>query len=116
CDMRRPSTGSTQSLLMMNSDLLLEYSRYLAARLADEAGDDLTQQIQLSWQLVYSRRPEHSELDSATAFLNEQTAIFGEQSAYKPNEKKPPARTAGQEAVALMCQMLLSSNEFLYVD
>ncbi|MEO2014551.1 MAG: DUF1553 domain-containing protein [Fuerstiella sp.] len=116
CDMRRPSTGSTQSLLMMNSDLLLEYSRYLAARLADEAGDDVTQQIQLSWRLVYSRPPEHSELDTATAFLAEQTAIFSEQSAYQPNEKKPPARTAGQEAVALMCQMLLSSNEFLYVD
>ncbi len=116
CDMRRPSTGSTQSLLMMNSDLLLEYSRFLAAHLADEAGDDVTHQIQLSWRLVYSRLPEHSELDAAAAFLAEQTAVFSEQSAYMPNEKKPPARTASQEAMALMCQMLLSSNEFLYVD
>ena len=116
CDMRRPSTGSTQSLLMMNSDLLLDYSRHLAARLAAEATADVTPQIQLAWQLVYSRPPEHSELDAATEFVKEQTAVFAEQSAYKPNEKKPPARSAGQEAVALMCQMLLSSNEFLYVD
>jgi mono/diheme cytochrome c family protein len=116
CDMRRPSTGSTQSLLMMNSDLLLEYSRDLAARLTADSGDDVTQQIMLSWQLVYARPPEHSELDAATEFLAEQTAIFAEQAAYKPNEKKPPVRTAAQEAAALMCQMLLSSNEFLYVD
>ena len=116
CDMRRPSTGSTQSLLMMNSDLLLEYSRHLAARLTEGAGGEVEQQVQLAWRLVYSRPPEHSELDAATEFLAEQTAVFAEQSAYKPNEKKPPARTAAQEAVALMCQMLLSSNEFLYVD
>ncbi|MDG2130944.1 MAG: DUF1553 domain-containing protein [Fuerstiella sp.] len=116
CDMRRPSTGSTQSLLMMNSDLLLDYSRYLAARLAADAGDEMAKQIQLSWKLVYARSPEHSELAAATEFLTEQAAVFSDQAAYKPNEKKPPARTAGEEAVALMCQMLLSSNEFLYVD
>lgn len=116
CDLRRPSTTSTQSLMMMNSDLLLEYSRYLAERLEGEAGSDMAAQVQLAWQLVYTRMPEPSEQQSALQFLKDQQAHFAAMPAYQPNEKKPPKYTAGQEASALMCQMLLSSNEFLYVD
>jgi mono/diheme cytochrome c family protein len=116
CDLRRPSTGSPQSLLMMNSDLLLEYSRYLAERLANEAGEDLATQIRLAWQLVYSRLPDETEVESSTQFIRDQIAVFAEQSAYQPNEDQPPVRTPQQEATALMCQMLLSSNEFLYAD
>lgn len=126
CDMRRPSTSSTQSLMMMNSDLLLTYSEFVADRLGREAGSvsgsksdtsqNLEAQIRLAWQLVYSRAPEHSEVQTALHFIKNQTEVFTGQSAYKPNKKNPPQRSASQEALASMCQMLLSSNEFLYVD
>lgn len=116
CDLRRPSTGSPQSLLMLNSDLLLEYSRYLAERLADDAGEDIEAQIRLAWQLVYSRSPDDSEIAMATQFVKDQVAVFAEQPAYQANKDQPPVRTPQQEAAALMCQMLLSSNEFLYAD
>lgn len=116
CDMRRPSTSSTQSLLMINSDLLLEYSQSLADRLERDGGNDVSDRIRLAWQLVYAREPEHSELDEAVKLLDDQTAIFREQPAYQPDAKSAPARTPEQEAMALMCQMLLSSSEFLYVD
>ena len=102
--------------MMMNSDLLVDYARFMAERLDYEAPGDAAKQIQLAWQLVYSRTPEPSEIADATYFLEDQTAVFAGQSAYKPNEKKPPKRSAAQEATALMCQMLFSSNEFLYVD
>jgi hypothetical protein len=116
CDRRRPSTGSTQSLMMMNSDLLVDYSRFMADRLDSEAPGDVAKQIQLAWQLVFSRMPQPSEIAAATHFLEDQTAMFAQQPAYKPNAEKPPKRPAAQEATALMCQALLSSNEFLYVD
>ncbi|MEZ6132382.1 MAG: DUF1549 domain-containing protein [Planctomycetaceae bacterium] len=116
CDMRRPSTGSTQSLMMLNSDLLLDYSRDLAARLERDAGTDVTEQIRRAWQLVYSRAPEHSEIETATHFLTDQCAVFAEHPDYQPNSKATPERSAASEALAVMCQMLLSSNEFLYVD
>lgn len=116
CDMRRPSTGSTQSLLMMNSDLLLEYSRHLAGRLHREATDGDLSKIRLAWRLAYCRVPEHSEVETATRFLQDQTARFAQRPAYQKNEKSTPERSAAQEALAVMCQMLLSSNEFLYVD
>lgn len=116
CDMRRPSTGSTQSLLMMNSDLLIEYSRELAKRVKADAGDDAALQIPRAWRLVYARLPEHSERETATRFLEQQTTLLAELPEYQDTEKHTPDRTAAQEALALMCQMLLSSNEFLYVD
>lgn len=116
CDMRRPSTNSTQALMMINSDLLLEYSRAFGKRLENEAGQEAAAQIGLAWQLVYSRAPEPSEVATATQFVSDQTAIFAEQPPWKSGSGKPPARTAEQEAVAVLCQMLLSSNEFLYMD
>lgn len=145
CDMRRPSTSSTQSLLMMNSDLLQDYSRAMADRVLAE-GPVATpteglatpielsgvQQIQRAWQLAYSRSATESEIQTAVAFLADQTKVFAQQAAYKPiaisktkanprtkskaKTEKPPARTAEQEAFAVLCQMLLSSSEFLYAD
>ena len=115
CDLRRPSTTSTQSLLMINSDLLLEYSRYLADRLVTDA-TQTESRLRRAWQLVYCRQPEHSEIDMALHFLKEQTQVFSAQPSYQHNEKKPPKRKAEDEALSVLCQMLLSSNEFLYVD
>ena len=116
CDIRRPSTSSTQSLLMMNSDLLLEYSRHLADRLETESPGEPKTQIQNAWKLVYSRSATESEIDAAEHFIQQQTAALSDNSAYKPNQKNPPSRTASQDAMAILCQMLLSSNEFLYLD
>jgi hypothetical protein len=116
CDMRRSSTGSPQSLLMMNSDLVLQYSRGLAWRLEQEAGADLDQQIEMLWKLAYSRPMDESERTTASQFIEHQTADFAKLPQYQPKGDKPPERTAAQEAIALLCQMLLSSNEFLYVD
>jgi hypothetical protein len=116
CDKRRPSTGAPQSLLMMNSDLLINYSRHLAQRLQRLAPDDPREQIRAAWQLVYSRPPQPNELAIAGEFLADQTATFSAQADYQPEGKKPPKRSAAEDASALLCQMLLSSNEFLYVN
>ena len=88
----------------------------LAKRLVRDAGTEATNQIQHAWRLVYSRLPEHSELESAVQFLRDQEKIFAEQPAYQLTGKNKPLRTPAQEALAVMCQMLFSSNEFLYVD
>jgi len=116
CELRQSSTVSPQSLLIMNSDLVLEYSRAWAARLQKEAGDDRKAQIQRAWQQAWSRSPNDSEISTAVEFLEEQTSVFAAQADWQPKEGKPPVRTAGQEALAVMCQMMLGSNEFLYVE
>ena len=115
CDKRNVSTASTQSLLMMNSELLLTYSRHFAETLSKLASDP-AEQIDAAWQSVYCRHPSATERDATVQFLAEQRAIFEQQAAYKPSGGKPADKSAELEALSVMCQMLMGSNEFLYVD
>ena len=115
CDKRNSSTASTQSLLMMNSELLLTYSRHFAEQLSQRTSDQ-TEQVDAAWQAVYCRHPSADEQEVTLQFLAEQRSVFEQQTAYKSSDGKPPAKSAEVESLAVMCQMLMGSNEFLYVD
>ena len=114
CEKRASSTVAPQSLLMMNSALVVSQAEALAARIQREAGDDPAAQFRRAWLLVYSRPASEAELASGLGFLNEQTSALAEQTAAAKVEDKaaPPAQTA----LAQLCHALLISNEFLYVD
>lgn len=114
CTSRNSSTATPQSLMLMNSDFVLENAKLLAARLQTEAGADLPAQIQLAWRLAFNRPPTDPELQAAQQFFNEQVANFTAIPTTETDPAKKPdpllwARTT-------FCQALLSSNEFLYVD
>ena len=115
CEKRNVSTASTQSLLMMNSELLLTYSRHFAEILSGRFSE-LEEQIDAAWQSIYCRHPTAVERDATIRFLNEQRAIFEQQAAYKASSEKAASKSAELEALSVMCQMLMGSNEFLYVD
>jgi hypothetical protein len=114
--------------MLMNSDFVLGQSRAMAERLiaetpADFASDltsdrpgvasaadfrgkmgaSLPQMIAHAWTLAYQRPISPGELDAACSFVDGHLAV--------------PAK-GGRELAALthLCQQLLSSNEFLYVD
>ena len=72
----------------------------------DKAGvkSPLTDQIVYAWQLAYGRQPSREEVELAAQFLREQLALL------KGNE------TPALQAMTNLCQTLLGSNEFLYVD
>ncbi|HSG71857.1 MAG TPA: DUF1553 domain-containing protein, partial [Planctomycetaceae bacterium] len=108
CDARDVTTVSTQSLMLMNGEYVMEQSEFLGARVVSEAGDDQPAQIRRLWELVYSRQPSDSELADAEQFLIEQTEDL--KSRIKTDQ--PPQ----QPALASLCQVLLGSNEFLYLD
>jgi mono/diheme cytochrome c family protein len=114
CEMRKPSTSSIQSLMLMNSDQMVTIAKDFATRLTDEAGDDIESQVRLAWQLVFARLPEESEVADAVHFLdtlspdNPASDTTAEEAGAKPD--------TDIEAFAVLCQMLLSSNGFLYVD
>ena len=113
CDIRRPTTGAPQSLMLMNSDFVLDYADSFAARVASEAGEDRRDQVTCAWRLAFCRTPDESEIASATAFLDDQTTLFLERSG---GDNADDAPTPQQRALSSLCQMLFSSNEFLYVD
>jgi hypothetical protein len=94
--------------MLMNGVFVLEQSDYLASRLKADAGDDRPAIIRRAWQLVYSRQPTDSELADAEQFLIEQEELLKGRAGKKDDPKT--------QAIASLCQVLLSSNEFLYVD
>ncbi len=115
CDARTFSTVTPQSLVLMNSEFVVEVSQAMAARLERDAGSDIAAQVRRGWQLAFGRTPSEDELAAATAFVQEAAGQFTV--APPPGEANAaPAPAPQQRALALFCQTLLSSNEFLYVD
>jgi len=114
CEFRNSSTVTPQSLLMMNSDFVVEQAKLMAERVKSEAGEDTAKQFERAWQLAFARKPTADELTQGSAFLNEQEAEVNK--APGADGKPIEPAIAKQTALAHLCQALLSSNGFLYVD
>ncbi len=117
CPQRNSSTVSPQSLFLMNSEFVQDHSRGLAERIATTAGPDLKSQIVQAWRLVFGTDPTEAESAEAVAFVTAQTEVFQPKTppaTTPPNTATPP--DPARQAFALLCQSLLSSNRFLYVE
>lgn len=108
CDKRQASTVPTQALMLMNSDFVLKQSLHFAYRLRREKGNDVAAQIRRAWQLAFLRDPTPVELQQATTFITQRTE--------KLKSQTPPDPDASINPFVSLCQVLLSSNEFLYVE
>ncbi len=107
CDRRPTSTSAPQSLMLMNSEFVLGNAQAMAIRVRSEAPADLSRRIAHAWQLAYNRSISREEQDWASAFVARQLVELAK------------SETRGdRELMALtnLCQQLLTSNEFLYVD
>src|SRR5262249_3932602 len=111
CDRRPVSTVATQALMLMNSDFALEQAGRFAARLRQESGTDPRDQVALAWQLAFARPATEQEVKQSLDFLARQTDTL------KKRTPQPAARAdPAAQALTSFCQVLLGSNEFLYVD
>ena len=108
CTQRMNSATVLQSLAVLNSEFLFAQSEKLAVRISETAGPTSEQRVELGFQIMFSRQPTASELTKSVAFLNEQERGY-------VSAENPTVRTQ-QKALADFCHMLLSSNEFLYVE
>jgi len=117
CVRRPTSTVATQALLMMNSNFQLRQAKQFAQRIQREAGTDLSAQIDRAWQLAYQRAPQASERETTTEFLKQQVEHLVQAAVDKDKSAaKAPSAEQRLQALTNLCQVLLSSNEFLYVD
>jgi uncharacterized protein DUF1553/uncharacterized protein DUF1549/cytochrome c len=112
CTRRSPSTIPLQSLSLLNSDFVTTRARKLAARLdrdcaceAARRGDD-EPRIVRAFQLTVNRAPVADELTATRRFLQAQRLNYATDAKHDQNH----------DAWADLCQMLLASNTFLYVD
>jgi hypothetical protein len=94
---RSTTTTATQKLFMLNSPFALSQAKALATRLTSDAKEGDGSRVARAYRLLFSREPLREETKLAVEFL-----------------KKPVATEMSRwEQLA---QMLLASNEFLYVD
>jgi cytochrome c553 len=116
CEMRAQTTVAPQSLLLMNDTFVLENARRLADRLQKELPNDPRKQLQRAWELLYSKTASDADLKQSLAYLEEQTNALTQYHHDIQHAKGEPAPNPSQEAMASLCQILCSSNRFLYVE
>ena len=101
---RRPQTTvPQQALFLMNSRFIREQAEALVARAEIAAAESEAGKVEALYRILLSRRPTHRQIASSVRFLRA--------AASDPTEKK-----AGMSPVAQLAQVLLSTNEFQYVD
>ncbi len=115
CELRAQTTVAPQSLLLMNDTFVLENARRLADRLQKEAPDNRSVQIQRAWNILFSQPASESDLKRSLAYLEEQTKALT-QYHHDIQHAKGDVPNPPQEAMASLCQILYSSNRFLYVE
>ncbi len=91
---RTPTTTPLQQLFTLNSTLIMEQSQALVERLAREVGTDDEMRIQRAYHLVFARTPSDQELQTGLQFVRDNPA----------------------DAWVQYVQVLLGSNEFLFVE
>ena len=117
CERRQSSTVATQSLMLMNSQFMLDQAARFAQRLQQEAADDRARQVVRAWQLAFSRSPTAAEQTDALEFLSSQVDHLSKVVEKQGENAKPATKLAPElQALTDLCQALLSANEFLYVD
>ncbi len=102
---RASTTVAPQALFMLNSDLVVQSARDLAAGLLNGSeGDDAARVVRL-YETAYGRPPSDAELKRASNYLGRFDRALGPAEAEK-------ARLGTWQA---LCQVILASNEFLYI-
>ena len=114
CTRRGVSTVASQALNLLNSDALAKHAQAFATRIENEAPDDPAGRA--VW-LALNRPASDSERSVLDAFLAAQSRRHARALAGPRSEPTADQLASGRRlALADLCQMLMSSNEFAYVD
>jgi hypothetical protein len=104
CGKRSPSTVPLQSLALLNSEFVRLRAKGFAGRLTRDFGTDHETKLNGAFRMVAGRLPLSEERNTCDKFLAAQRMVYA-------NEKD-----AEERVWVDLCQMLLASNAFLYVE
>jgi hypothetical protein len=120
---RTNTVTPAQSLDLLNSELMIDWARAFAGRvLGDAPTSNVEQQVARAFKLAYGRDATPEEQKASVGFLDSQAVIVAPRLTGAGIQPPMPARTpagmsrAWAAAFVDLCQMLLSSNEFLYIN
>ena|SRR5207249_4458905 len=119
CPRRNVTTSPLQALMLLNSELMLEWAQSFAGRVVAAAGPNEERQIDIAYRLAYSRKPTKEEQALVRQFFERQRAILAERAAAGEKLALPavlPEKTDPVHVAALvdLCHTLMNSNEFVY--
>lgn len=106
---RQVTITPTQSLYLMNAPLVHQHADRLATRISEmieESPAATDQTVASAYEMILARRPSESEVARASDFLNRAQEVL----------RSTSDAGGWQPATAAFCRVLLTSNEFLYVD
>jgi hypothetical protein len=108
---RNITTVPAQALFLMNSPFVVEQSQHLAERLLSESAADGAElsdpdRIRVAYRLALQRAASAEEVKRALDFLSVAESAASNQDASQRR----------QQAWSHLCQSLLATNEFRYVD
>lgn len=105
CDRRNATTTAPQALMLLNSEFVRKQAGHLATAIQAAADPSPEGRIRAAWLRTYLREPTDDEARLAAGFLQQQARHLA-----------GTAKDPELAALTNLCQQLLASNEFLYVD
>src|SRR5262249_51646233 len=106
-DNRAQSVTPVQALFLMNSPFMHEQSELFAVRVG-MAHDKMNERVDYAFRLAYGRAAKPEEVREAQNYLQQTRAELIAGGA--------PTDQVNRKALASYLRVVLSSNEFLYVD
>ena len=101
---------NTFNIVLVKDNMVLEtwdsQKEFQGPSTTDSLQAPVSRQVVYAWQLAYGRDPTNDEFQLAVKFLERQFELL------RREKSKQPIR----QAMINLCQSLLSSNEFLYID
>jgi len=103
---RSSTTVAPQALWLMNNSVVREFAAGVTKRVLAKSCETPEEMLRRSYRFALGRAPSTQELAVARAFWDRQTSLYAGQ----------PEATIREAALTDFCQVLLSLNEFVYVE
>jgi hypothetical protein len=105
CARRASTTSATQALALMNGEFVTAQAEHFARRILEGSSDD-GGRVRQAFRIALARDPSAAEMDRLLTFARAQEGFYGDLS-----ETERRVRVFRD-----LCQALLGTNEFVYLD
>ncbi|MDC0325763.1 DUF1553 domain-containing protein, partial [bacterium] len=116
CEVRPQTTVATQSLWFMNDSQMIAWADQMAT-IACSGSDDAACWVEDLYQRLFAILPDALSKEKCVTYLESQTRQFKEdKNEAWQKELSEDSTLARRRALATLCQALVASNRFLYID
>ena len=105
CAHRQTTIVPTQALQLMNDAFTNEQAAHMADSVVQSVGNDVSLQVDEVFWRTLARKPSDSEKDDCVGFILEQRSYHASRGV-----------NANRKALADLCHVMYSLNEFVYLD